>query len=168
MGEVAIGASVLGTYMTMQGQGAAAKGRAAASRYNAAIDERNAKAAEIDAEWTELKGDIETLDFVDDFKKLTKETGQRIRNNGWTFTGTGQDIILESAKRADEEIAYREVNIASNARAFREQGVNYQLSAELNRINASNALRAGRYQQMSTLLSGVSNVGMMGHKAGYF
>ena len=161
MVAVAAGASLLGTYVAVQGARAQAKGQAAASRYNAAVMDRNAKAAEIDAQWTELTGAIETQEFRDDFDELNKATKMASLKNNWEFSGTAADVFLQNAREADEDIAKREVNIAASSQAFREKGVNMRMNADLQRIYARNYQTAGRYRAAGAAFSGISKTAYM-------
>tara|TARA_R100000315_G_scaffold62505_1_gene44558 strand:+ start:1317 stop:1805 length:489 start_codon:yes stop_codon:yes gene_type:complete len=159
--EVAAGASILGTYMSVQGARAQGKAQAAASRYNAAINDRNAKSADIQADWTKLRGDIETLNFVDDFRELNAATAQRVRYDGWTLTGTGLDVYMKNAQEADEEKTIREVDTYAEMQAYHEKGVNERLSANLNRMYAKSYLTASRYRAAGAAAAGISKTAYM-------
>jgi len=161
MTEVAAGASMLGTYMQVQGARAQGKAEAAALRYNAAIRERNAKKTEIDAQFTQLTRDIADINFVDDFAELQSEVGQRTRKNGFIMSGTGLDVYINNAKQADEELVARQVETFAEIQGIQEQGVNERLAASLNRMDAQSALRASRYRAMSAAISGISRTAYM-------
>ena len=161
MTEIAAGASLLGTYMQVQGARAQGRAEASALRYNAAIRERNAKKTEIDAQFTQLTRDIADLNFVDDFAELQAEVGQRTRKNGFIMSGTGLDVYLANAKEADEELVARQVDTFATIQGIQEQGVNERLAASLNRMDAQSALRASRYRAMSAAISGISRTASM-------
>ena len=161
MTYVAAGASMLGTYMQVQGARAQGKQEAAALRFNARVRERNAEKADIDAQFTQLTRDIADLNFVDDFAELQSEVGQRTRKNGFIMSGTGLDVYLANAKEADEELVARQVDTFAEIQGIQEQGVNERLAAQLNRMDAKSALRASRYKAATAAISGISRTAYM-------
>ena len=161
MVAVAAGASILGTYVSVQGARAQGKAQAAGSRFNAAVRERDAKTADIQADWTKLTSDISDLKFVDDFAELQAEVGQRTRTNGWTMTGTGLHVYMANAREADDELAARQVDTYAEMQAYHEKGVNSRLQAQLNRMEARSQLQASRYRAAGAAISGISRTAYM-------
>ncbi len=161
MTAVAVGASILGTVVSVAGAMAQAKGQAAAARFNAAVQERNAKAADIDAEWSKVVGGLEVQDFLDDAERFNAQVSSANRKNGWTNTGTALDVFMDSISEQEKEVAYRQTGIIAKERQFREQGINIRMGAELQRINARNYITAGRWQAASAVTSGVSQTAFL-------
>ena len=161
MEYVAVAASIGGTFIQMQGAKAQAKGQAAASRYNARVNERNAKARGIEADWRELVTGLDIQDYSDDFEELQAEVGARQRGNGWQMTGTAIDVMVRNAEEADEDIQRIKLQGYTEAMALREEGVNYRLAADLNRLNAQNYIQAGRWKAASAGVQGISRTAYM-------
>jgi hypothetical protein len=159
--SAAIGTSILGTAVQMAGANAQAKGQARAARYNARVNERNAAARGIEADWRELVGDLDIQDYSDDFEELQAEVGARQRGNGWQMTGTAIDVMVRNAEEADEDIQRMKIQSYTEAMALREEGVNYRMAAELDRLNAQNYIQAGRWKALSALTTGVSRTAFM-------
>jgi len=161
MTYVAAGASLLGTFMSVQGARAQAKGQAAAARYNAKVKDRNAKALEYEADWANIVGGMEIQEFLDDADRFNAMVSSSNRKNGWANTGTALDVFMDSIAEQEEEVANRKTGIIAQQRNLEEQGINMRMGAELDRINAQQYRTAGRYRAFGAAFGGISQTAML-------
>ena len=161
MTYVAAGASLLGTFMQVQGARAQAKGQAAAAEYNARIKERNALALDYEADWANIVGGMEIQEFLDDADRFNATVSSANRKNGWTPTGTALDVLMDSIAEQEEEVANRKTGIIAAQRNLEEQGINMRMGAELDSINAHQYRTAGRYRAYGAAFGGISRTAML-------
>ena len=154
-----VGGGLLSASSALQ-QGAAAK---ASAQFNAQISERNARLAEQQAEQLKRASEFDIQRFRDDFSELQASSAQAFRYNGFIATGgTPLQVLLENAREADEEIALRRYNAAIGQQQALESATEQRLQARLQRMQGSQAQRAGYFQAASSLLGTAAQVSQMG------
>lgn len=160
---LAIGAAVGGGLL--QASSAIQQGKAAqaSAQYNAMMAERSARIAEQQAEQLKRASEFDIQRFRDDFSDLQASSAQAFRYNGFIATsGTPLQVLLENAREADEEIALRRYNTAIDQQQALESATEQRMEARLQRMQGSQARRAGYLQAAGSLLSTAGRVSQMG------
>ena len=122
LGGAGIGLQAFGMMYQKKAAKAAAAAQQRAMEYNAKISERNAKAADIRADFSKLVSEIDIVDFRDDFDRLNRSVGARMRKSGFRAdTGTNREVQIANAREADEEIQARRMNADAQVTAIRER-----------------------------------------------
>lgn len=143
---VLLAASAVGSLISARGQKEQAEAQARALEYNAAVEEANAKAKAERAAYEEEIARKKSAKLLASQRQLYARAGVD------PTRGTPLIVAMETAEEAEKEaLAIRrqgEVDVA--------QSMN---QARLNRYYAENTRRAGSTQAMSTILTGLGNIG---------
>ena len=164
LGGAGIGLQAFGMMYQKKAAKAAAAAQQRAMEYNAKISERNAKAADIRADFSKLVSEIDIVDFRDDFDRLNRSVGARMRKSGFRAdTGTNREVQIANAREADEEIQARRMNADAQVTAIREQGVNARLQANLFRNKGQLAIQTGAIRAQTAMIQGMQNMAKTGY-----
>lgn len=135
-----------------------------AAEYNAQVNERNAQITEMQAKDAEKRGEI-------DARKKAMQVSQIIGSQRAAGAGGGLlvdagsnlDLTNDSASFGALDALTLRNNASKEAWGYRNQGMNYQAEANLQRSSK----RSPWMQTVPTLLNGASSMAMMGAKAGF-
>ena len=164
LGGAGIGLQAFGMMYQKRAAKAAAAAQQQAMEYNAKISERNAKAADIRADFSKLVSEIDIVDFRDDFDRLNRSVGARMRKSGFRAdTGTNREVQIANAREADEEIQARRMNADAQVTAIREQGVNARLQANLFRNKGQLAIQTGAIRAQTAMIQGMQGMAKTGY-----
>jgi hypothetical protein len=142
--SISTGADVFGTFTQMQ----AAKNNAA---YQASIANQNAAIAEAQAVSVGQQGTNEQVQIRQKAKQVTASQKTAFAANGLdTQSGSALSVISDTAMQSEQDVQTSRYNTAMQMWGLNNQANQY-------RAQAKNAKQTGKYQAMSSLLTGVSS-----------
>jgi len=166
MDPIKIALSVASTAASAASAVAQGNAQARAFEWNAQVNDRNAQAADAAGEQLYHTEKVKIEKFRDEFEKLNASTSQGFRYNGWMADGdTPLLVALANASEADEEIQTMDYNARVGQAELEEEGVQQRMEADLKRMYADNARKAGMFKAGQSLLSGGSDMYMISNYA---
>lgn len=153
---MAIGAAAVSAY----GQYQAGQAAEAAGDYNAQVQENNAKVAEQYAKAAEERGETEARQRRIDAERMASRQTAVLAAKGIDIsTGTPLDILGDTAMYGELDAQTIKYNAGLEAYQQRNQASNFRSSAEISRMEGSQAAKAGTIGAVGTLLGGAAKAG---------
>lgn len=157
MGVISAVASVVSGVVGAVGAMQSANAQAAAANYNAQIQERNAVIADNNRKTATRQAEI----AVEDKRRETRRTLSSIRaaygNSGLDLAGSPLDVLEDTAIESEldaQRIEYQG-RVANREGAIQVLGLKEE--AQLSRMNAKAAKRAGTIAAVGSVVSGIGN-----------
>lgn len=163
MCSVTMGLMAGSTLMEGMAQKKQYQAQAAANRADAAIKEENARLARAQAEDEVELGKFEENRLRQKTDQLRGVQKTAIARSGTEATGSAAEILDDTNAIEAEDVAVIKTNAQRNKWGFMQEGQNLMQGAELDRVSARNAEKAGNAAMMTSVLSTAKQVG--GHFA---
>jgi uncharacterized protein YpuA (DUF1002 family) len=151
--------NVAGIFTSMQAAKAGAKAQAQSYEHQAKMQEQNAKLAQQQAQDASNRGFEATQDLRRKAGAFASTQKSLLAGQGTdTDSGDASKVLQDTAQNMELDAATLRYNAQLEKYGLLAQGQDYMAQADLSRTSADNARIAGKYEAMTTLLTGASTM----------
>lgn len=156
-----VGSLVSGITGMMAAQ-AQADAAADAAEQNARIADYNRKVAERNKNTVLAEADAAASDKQRDNRRVMSSIRASYGASGLSLEGSPLDVMTDTALEQELDVSRTRYKGQLQAIGYEDEGNNYKLKAELHRMEAASASRAGSISAVGALFGGLANAGKAG------